>query len=180
VAVFNRSRSIPRSVRRTVRRPSWSRGPNGILQRTSSGAAIFATGAQANFDELTVIRIRGVFEIFLSVAAAALDGFDGAFGICRVSENAFNAGAGSIPSPLTDVAWDGWQAYQMFSLKAVTATIADGVNAVGVYKRFELDTKAMRKTNITDVLVGVIEATEVGTATMNMRLDSRMLHKSMQ
>jgi len=26
----------------------------------------------------------------------------------------------------------------------------------------------------------VIEATEVGTATMNMRLDSRMLHKSMQ
>ncbi len=160
-------------------RPSWSIGPSGAFSVGASSSTIFATGAQAGVDELTLIRTRGVLVLHLSAVASANEGFAGAVGICNVTENAFNAGVGSIPTPITDIAWDGWLWYQFFSLKSVTATISDGSNAGAVVKEYVVDSKAMRKTNITDVIVGVLETTEAGASTLNAFLDTRTLNKVM-
>ena len=59
--------------------------------------------------------------LWLSTGTSALDGYDGAVGLCIVSENAFNAGIASIPTPITDIQWDGWLWYQSFSLRTPTA-----------------------------------------------------------
>ncbi len=178
MARFNRG-SFQGSSKRTPRRPGWSVGPSGVVQRTASGSSVFPTSAVVASSDVTLIRTRGIFEVFLSVGTAALDGFDGAVGICKVSENAAGVGSTAIPQPVTDIAWDGWLWYQQFSVKVVTATIADGVNAVGAYSRFIIDSKAMRKSNATDNFVAVMEVTEVGTATVNARLATRMLTKIM-
>jgi len=141
------------SSNRTRRRPSWSQGPSGTGSQTASGQLLFATGAQTGQDELTVIRTRGIFVVQVTAVAAIIDGYTGAAGICVVTENAFNAGIASIPTPVVDVAWDGWLWHQFFSIKAITATIGDGVNATALHQSFVIDSKAMRKTNITDVVV---------------------------
>ena len=164
--------------RSTARRPSWSQGPEGIVTRTASGQSLL-TGAQANVDELTVIRTRGILDVIMTAGAAALDGYDGAVGICVVSENAFNAGVGSVPSPTVDIAWDGWLWYQMIHVKTLTTTFADGVNAQSVVARYIIDSKVMRKTNLSDVIVVVIDVAEVGTATATFHLDTRLLIKQM-
>ena len=162
---------------RTRRRPSWNGGPDGTLSRTTSGSTLFGTGAQTVVDEITLIRTRGILSLQVTAADAVLAGFDGAVGICVVSENAFNAGIASVPTPATDIAWDGWLWHHIFSIRAVTATIADGVNAVAVHRTIEIDSKAMRKTNITDVIIAVLEATEMTSATLHARIDIRILTK---
>ena len=169
---------FPQRFNTKVRRPSWSIGPNGTLQLTATGSAVFGTGAVAADVELTIIRTRGIFQAFLSQATASLDGFQGAVGICKVSSNAFGVGITAIPTPVTDIAWDGWLWYQRFNVKAATATLGVVEQMAGI--EYVVDAKAMRKTNVTDVIVGVIEATEVGTAIGNFRLDTRMLSKSMR
>ena len=115
----------------------------------------------------------------VTAADAVLAGYDGAVGICVVSENAFNAGIASVPTPVTDVAWDGWLWHHFFSLRAVTATIGDGVNGPAVVWKIIIDSKAMRKTNITDVEIAVIETTETTSASLHARIDTRSLSKQM-
>jgi len=177
MARFNRSlRQGPLS--RTPRRAtSWFKGPDGIISTTTSSVIQFATGAIAIDDGLTLVRFRGELLISLVTATGVLDGFEGAFGVCIVSENAFAAGIASIPTPISDIAWDGWMVYQMFHVKAMTATFSNAVNAVTGSMRVELDSKAMRKFKSTDVLVAVTEVTEVGTAQLTMQLQSRILVK---
>ncbi len=160
-------------------RPAWSGGPEGLLALSGSGNSIFAIGAQSLLDEVTIIRTRGIFNVQLNTFAGINEGFVGAAGICVVSENAFAAGVGSIPTPVTDEAWDGWLWFQFFSIKAITATVADGSNAVAIQEKFVIDSKAMRRTHITDVEVVVIEVTEVGTAVMAAQLVTRSLSKVM-
>ena len=164
MARSNHSFARGRSGRSTSRRPSWSNGPGGIFSRTATGQSLLTGQAQANLTELTIIRLRGIFNVFLTSGTASLDGYDGACGICVVSENAAAAGVAAVPSPVTDVAWDGWFWHQFFSLKVLTTTFADGVNGAAAQAKFEVDSKAMRKMNITDVIIAVLEATEVGTA----------------
>jgi hypothetical protein len=58
---------------------------------------------------LTLVRTHGVFSAWFEVSTGTFDGFDGvAFGLCIVSENAFNAGVAAVPTPIADEAWDGW------------------------------------------------------------------------
>ncbi len=160
-------------------RPVWSLGPTGAFSLGASAVSIFATGSQALVDELTIIRTRGILVLHLSAVANPNEGFSGAVGICNVTENAFNAGVGSIPTPITDIAWDGWLWYQFFSLKSVTGVIADGANANAMVKEYVIDSKAMRKTNGSDIVVGVLETTEAGASTLNAFMDTRLLNKIM-
>ncbi len=87
------------SSRSQPHRPSWSTGPNGIVTISSSSSVLYATGAQSQVDEVTIVRTRGLVTVFLS-AGGTLEGFDGAIGICVVSENAFNVGITAVPTPV--------------------------------------------------------------------------------
>ncbi len=156
------------------RATSWTRGPFGTYTRTASGNALIANGQQALLDGLTIVRLRGEVTAFLSSATTALDGYTGAFGIGIANENAFNAGVASVNIPVTDVAWEGWLYHQFFSCKAHTSGEVTGQCA---NYRFEIDSKAMRKIKLGDVVYAAIEVLEVGAATLNGHFDTRMLSK---
>ena len=157
----------------------WSEGPGDFptLQSiTGASVGIVGQGAQSNSEGLTVVRIRGVIGLTLTAADAALSGFRGAFGICRVSENAFGIGVTAVPAPLTDRFWDGWmwhQHYYLMQAAVFSAQIAGGSALVTI----PIDTKAMRKVPATDIIVLVGEHIESGTAVMNVTASTRLLAK---
>ena len=158
------------------RRVSWSLGPTGILSPASSVVSLFAGGGQATLDDLTIVRTRGELLLSLLTAAAPQQGFQWAFGMCIVSENAFNAGVASVPAPLADGSWDGWFVHHQGSLKSGTATPAQEASD-GTVNRLIIDSKAMRKLHQSDFVVGVLETVEAGTATMHAELHTRILSK---
>ena len=175
MARFNRSprQALPSSLKRKT---TWSLGPVGQIAKTGTGPLLIPTGAQSLLAAQTLIRTRGEVLLFLSSVDASLTGMSGAVGICIVSENAFNAGIGSIPDPTADIAWDGWLWYSIFNVFASGATIATDTGPV--HQRLLIDSKAMRKIKQTDVVCAVVGVdSEVGTAVMQVKLNTRLLSK---
>ena len=171
----SRSRGIGHGSRRKT---AWQIGPFGQANVTAAGVLLFATGAQALVDGATIVRTRGELSVALGPSTTALAGFDRiGFGMCIVSENAFGIGVTAVPTPITDIAWDGWLFHDLMSI----FTIQDSEtwsNSGSPFKRVEIDSKAMRKIKNTDVLIGVMEfSSETGTATIEARLNTRVLVK---
>ena len=130
-------------------------------------------------DGLTVVRIRGELSVFLTASNQAHGGIRGAVGIGIANENAFTVGGiGSLQTPVTDVDWDGWIWHSFFTVASITATIADGSNAVGCVVRIPIDSKAMRKQPDNMVLYAAYEGrSEFGSVTTFLDLDCRVLVK---
>ncbi len=181
-----RGRSFTRAPRR---QSSWTAGPGGgtgaehTIGASSSSTSLWSTGLIPLEEGLTIVRIRGELLAFLTAATAALDGFVCGFGITLVSDEAFAAGAASIPSPIDDIDYDEWMYYTTFSLKA-SAIIAggaaedhDSMLAVTAAKRIEIDNKAMRKFPVGKTMVALLEVQEIGTAVVSADLDIRTLVK---
>ena len=172
-----------RSVRRKT---SWSNGPGQtapqtVINGTSSNLANL--GFTALSDGLTIVRVRGELMLWLSSAAASLDGFAGALGIGIVNTQAFLAGAASVPMPITEMDWEGWMYHRIIQLKSGGAiassasTEQDETNAVTAALRLVIDTKAMRKISGEETIFAALEVFEVGTAVLNWSINSRMLSK---
>ena len=173
----NRSyaRGLPSSLRRQT---SWGLGLSGLVTFSGTTTQIWATGSQAILSGLIHVRFRGSVTLGLRSGSAIGDGFSGAFGVCIVFENAFVAGVGSIPAPVTDISWDGWLVHQLFQLTMINSTHAAANQGTGgSYQRYEVDSKAMRKIKNFDIMVGVIECVETGTSVMEATLQSRVLDK---
>ena len=123
--------------------------------------------------------------MFITLANVLGDGFHGAFGIGIANENAFGAGVGSLLSPLTDEASDSWIYHRYFGLftggplaAATAAQQADQVNATSAALHIEVDSKAMRKLELEDVIYCMVEVIELGSAsTMEWSFNSRSLVK---
>ncbi len=93
-----------------------------------------------------------------------------------VSENAAGIGITAIPTPLIDIAWDGWMVHEQGQLMAQSTALSEGGGTQS--QRVKIDSKAMRKFRATDTLVAVLQVTETGDGTsMNASLKSRMLVK---
>ena len=169
-------RGFPARSRRTV---TWGAGPNAIAQAVSSdGKALSTNGVILTGEaKATIIRIRGHCHLTMGTLNAIGAGFRGAIGLGVVTDDAFVAGAASVPGPLTDSDWDGWMYHQYFDVRAVTASVADGVNALSVSQRWDIDTKAMRKLSDNQVLAMVIDVVEAGICSMEWNADTRILLK---
>jgi len=185
VARLRRS-SFPSRIQR--RKTSWSTGPktgvDGSTQViTASGSTLATTTAVAALDGITLVRTRGSMLLALRSADAAGSGFTGAFGIAKVTSAAAVAGVASIPTPITEEDWDGWLYHQYFSLiavaqiAAVAAAAEDFAEVVCAALRIDVDSKAMRKFQVEETLVAVLEVSEVGTAVMAWQFNSRTLSK---
>ena len=120
---------------------------------------------------VTLVRTRGHILTWLSTAAAADTLFPYAFGMIKVSLNAFNAGVGSMPSPMDDVSED-WIVHRSgVAGDFQVAPVGDSNLAV---QRFEIDSKAQRKTKVSEVFAWIFSgsgaAGDVLTAAGNVRM----------
>jgi len=171
------SRGIGRSRRLT----GWEEGPLGTITGvTVASTTVFPIAQQAQTDGLTIVRTRGELLVFLSASIGALEGFRWGFGMCIVSENASGVGVTALPSPLVDIAWDGWMVFETGTLKQpqTVAAIESASNAGSSMARIVIDSKAMRKFKATDALVALLEVDrEVGAANFEAELSTRILLK---
>ena len=147
-----RPRSFPRS-RSKGRLTQWV-GPaiQNYLAVASGGATLIFSFTPA--EAITIVRTRGFVSVKPEAVTADLD-FTGAFGIGIVSEEAFNAGVGSMPEPFTDADWSGWFVWRSFAFDFEFED-ATGINYPNW--NFELDSKAMRRIGPNEVLVAIAES----------------------
>jgi len=166
--------STPRSKRLT----SWEVGPeqvDGI--HTASDQQIWSATVVNAGNIVTIVRLRGFVAMYQQVSSTAGTGFFGAHGIGLVSNEAVAVGATAVPGPLSEDDWDGWLWHSYFDVRAITGTIADGVNSASVVQRTVIDSKAMRKFDPAMTLIGVTEVVESNAGTLEVQGSSRMLIK---
>ena len=163
-------------IRRSVKRmTSWGKGPDSLGQNAvTSQKFVWSNGVVLVAEaKATIVRIRGNALVTLSVVDIAAEGFVGALGLGVFTAEAFAAGAASMPGPLVDSDWDGWMWHSFFQVLSVANT-GEG----SVMQRFEIDTKAMRKLEDSQILAGVAEVTERGDGTtLALSADTRVLLK---
>jgi len=125
---------------------------NGQTAAIISSFDTRAVGAiQAPF---TVVRVRGI--LVVSPQAITIEQFIiGAYGICLVNGEAFDAGVASIVTPWSESNDDRWLYHTYFSTQNKLGA-AD--NTVGfVTQTIMIDGRGQRKVEVGDVLVTVIE-----------------------
>ena len=164
---------------RSRRSTTWGLGPNATpIALSGSGSALWTASSSLLLEsKVTITRVRGHAFLMMLTAAASGDGFQGAIGMGVFSSEAVAAGAASIPGPQSDSDWDGWLYHQFFNVHFINATQTSGVNAAVGVVRIDIDSKAMRIQEDSQLLVGVIEQTENGTATAEFWADTRILDK---
>ena len=149
----------------TSRRQNRRSPPNRSWTGTSSGSVAVAGGAAVllgsivlsndNIDE-TILRIVGQVSIS-SDQDAASELQQGAFGIIRASTAAITAGVASVPTPITEIADDGWMVFVPFT------TEMEFNSAIGVMPnwatQFNFDSKAKRVVEDGNALAMVVETT---------------------
>ena len=157
------------------RRTEWFQGVGGVTVVTSSTsqAQLLGAGVITTFGEETLGRTRGLFEAqVVGAPASDGDGYFGAVGIGVVSSPAYTAGIGSVPTPVTEMGWDGWLWHHFFSVHTSVAAEAAGP---GRHHRVEIDSKAMRKVQTDQTIFAAVESFEQGTAVVHFFLDTRIL-----
>ena len=127
----------------------------------------------------TIVRIRGEIVLWLSLVTAIGDGFTNiGMGIGIVSADAFAAGASAVPGPTSDITWPGWMwNFQMGPLIGLSTTESENTGQLSMV-RIPIDTKAMRKISLNEVVFGMVESgVEVGTAAVDFGMRTRSLYK---
>jgi len=143
----------------------------GFSNVTSGASAInqsFDPGANG-LPKPTVTRVRGIISIKPQVFAADLD-MSGAYGICVVSDEAFTAGAASIPRPFDDAGWDGWLLWGAFAMRLEIVGAGDDFFPANITQ--EIDSKGMRKVTDNETIVFMVES-EAGAISVSWQ--ARML-----
>ena len=101
----------------------------------------------------TVVRTRGQISAFSSTRSADTE-VVGAFGICIVTDEAFAAGAASIPGPWTNSGSDRWFVWEPIGYLFEVTTDVGRL----VFPSREFDSKAMRKVGANETVVVMYES----------------------
>ena len=168
-------RGLSRAPRRKT---AWTVGPGGTTEQVfnASQSLFLGTGTQILADELTLVRLRGRFAFNMESAAAIGERMTGAFGIGITTTPAFaTGGITAVPTPITEIEWDGWLYWQAVMVQSVVSPLIEGGGGNRV--EFEVDSKAMRKLKLDDVIFAVLEVVENGNVTANAFFNSRILVK---
>ena len=180
----HRRRSFLSSAPRRL--TTWLGGPGSLSSVqatiTASGSTLASVTVSLAQERATLVRTRGRLRCYLKSAAAGNNGFVGAFGMAVANLAAVSAGVSSVPTPVTEQTyeWIYWTPIQLLSagvIDASAATDEDGITGNSGFFDIEIDSKAMRKITNEHACYGVIEVTEIGTATMQWMFGSRQLFK---
>jgi len=169
---------------RSKRSTAWAQGPGSgtaLTSLTSSVLKILGSGVTPTIAKVTIVRLRGQFGGSLLTATAAGNGFIGALGVGIVTVPAFAIGTTAVPDPVDEADWDGWMFHRFFQLTAAspisggaaTDELSGDFNTASF--NIEVDSKAMRKIDENEILMAAVGVTEIGTATADLRFDSRLL-----
>jgi len=173
-----RSRGFPSrtTIRSPRRKVEWfgGVGGTGLTSVSASVAVLLGSGIITGFGEETLIRVRGLFDMFLVSSTSPGDGFFGAIGIGLAPTSAFLAGAASLPQPISELGWDGWLFHHFVSIHEGSP---DEAGSGSSQHRFEIDSKAMRIVNTDMTLFAMLEVLEIGTASASVFCDTRFLSK---
>ena len=181
---FRRQGGFPTRSQR--RKSSWVAGVGSATAQTdvtASGTTLANAAVGILADGLTLVRTRGMLQLYLNAATAQDNGFTGAFGIGVVTTEAFQAGGAAVPQPLVNQGWNGWLYWTPIMVVAAAplasgaAVDLDMVSVNIASQNVIIDSKAMRKVSTDETIVGSLEVVERGTATLRWSLDSRMLFK---
>ena len=161
---------------RARRASSWEVGPgDGRAGFSDTTPQIVGSGSAATEDGLTLVRVRGSLYVQLQSSSAAGNYARGAVGIGVTSVEGFAVGVTGVPTPITEQAAESWIWWENFVLESVTDAEAINTGGIGGY-RIPIDTKAMRKLNVGDVVYCAVECSAVsGTITGTVALDTRAL-----
>ena len=163
------------------RSTGWQFGPGSSvkLSFTSGGIFLIPDPVLVVEDGITLVRTRGMVDIFLTNIDFTGGGFHGAVGLAIVDTQAAGVGVSALPGPLSRPDWDGWFWHHYFDVHVGDLLGGGGTNQAPGNVKIEIDSKAMRKLTINDAIVGIMESAEaiVGGAFADLYLDCRMLVK---
>ncbi len=168
--------AVRRGFRRAaVRRPTFWEGAIAQMSLASGGASVATIVSEANLEAVpngTIVRVRGSV-LVQATAAGAVDAESIVnWGIMLVNAPAFAAGIASLPTPRTDIGSD-WLAWGSTGIHAHSTAVAG--NELSAMERIEVDSKAMRKVGLNQVLVftaedSVITSTIVSSLVISLRV----------
>jgi len=155
MAIVRRSNRLVRSGSQR-RATSWdiSMQTSTTINIPAASKVLVVSTAGALTKNFTVVRTRG----YLAVASDQIAAGElqvGGFGIGVVTSRARAAGVASIPGPMTDSTWDGWFVHDTFG-QGLEVNSAVGFLA-DFFQRYVIDSKAMRKLDIDEDIVFVVE-----------------------
>ena len=150
-----RARSFVRT-RAPKRKTVWIGTATGVQVTVGSGLSVIHSSfnpAALSILAGTVVRVRGLAQFFMTAFGVDRT-IHGAYGLAVVSDEAFAAGAGSIPRPHDDDDWPGWLVHGYYSahLQFQSAT-----SELVFPHQYVIDSKAMRKVGPNETLVWVVE-----------------------
>ena len=124
------------------------------IETTIAPATKLLVGSLTTAGPVTVRRTFGLVN-WRSDQVAADESPMGAFGMCVVSEDAFAAGAASIPGPFSDASSELWLVHQFLFAPVEFTSAAGFESAAG--RQYVINSKAMRKFTEEERLVFMIE-----------------------
>ena len=137
---------------------TWAALPSVTV--TGTGATTLLGGGLLFLVPATILRIRGFVNCIFDAAVQVGDAMQIGLGLAIVSDDAFNAGAGSMPDPQGDpeFPWLWWKSLELLAV----STNATAVNNTGwgmAAQRYEVDSKAMRKIHPSQTLCWIAQLT---------------------
>ena len=126
--------------------------------------------------DFTIVRLRGILNFIPTDISVDRNAF-GAFGVCLVNGEAFDAGVASVISPWTESFDDRWLYHTYWSSLFRTDVVGTDAGASAhSSSQIVIDSKSMRKVQIGDVMIVVIENVS-STAAANFITNMRILIK---
>ncbi len=156
------------------RKSTWVGPANQNTVAVATGASVIIgsftpSTTVPSMNEPTVIRTRGECVVKPQAITATVS-VSGAFGVGIVTDQAFVAGAGSIPRPFDDAGWDGWFMWQSFSFENTVIDATGFQSMIG--RQYQVDSKAMRKIQAGETMVLMAESQ---TGAFNIAMHLRLL-----
>ncbi len=144
------------------------------LASANSAAIVFSLNAAAlALRPFTIVRTRFIWHVFPDQFAAS-ESQQTAAGIAVVSDEAVAVGVSAVPTPMSSMGSDLWLLHEI-SLGRVQITSASGFESQAGYV-MRIDSKAMRKVDIGQDIVVVIQNGATSEGTSNV-IGGRMLVK---
>ncbi len=165
-----------RVTRGARRKTTWLQfAPIATTTTSASEAAlvfVLNTAALA-LRPFTVVRTRGLLELQSDQSGASEDQSVG-FGLAVVSDAASAVGVTAVPTPITDMGSDLFFSHELLYNNFIQKTGVGFEAAAGV--RHYFDSKAMRKVDISEDIVVVMESSAI-SAGLILTMGFRMLVK---